>query len=256
MSYSPGVDVPISIFKDQLQMTFTPASGGGNVTTSFVPSQGSTYFYYTLTSASQLISVKYAPDIYSGYLRGFKFNFNFKIVVNKLADFDVSTGVSYLNVYFTDGTYYTVDVSRTTGNSLYFTDALSFREVKQIDSFELKVGFDEFNLANNSCVVKFYPDLSVSQTYFANNDIIDFGADDEEIAGLQDEALGNKEEAAGLLSKDSTPDFTYSAVDIESTDYADSTSFFSSLFENNVISLILPAVIGLVIIKYVLFGRG
>lgn len=256
MSYSPGLDVPISVFKDQLQMTFVSSTGSGSVTTSFVPEQGSNYYYYTLTSASKLISVKYSPDIYSGYLRGFKFNFNFKIVVNKLANFDTSTGVSYLNVYFTDGTYYTVNFSRTSGNFIYFTDVLSFSEVKQIDSFELKVGFDDFKLSNNSCVVKFYPDLAVSQTYFANNDIIDFGADDEEIAGLQDEALGNKEEVSGLLGQDSTPEFTYSSVDIESTDYVESTSFFSSLFENNVISLILPAVIGLVIIKYVLFGRG
>lgn len=256
MSYSPGVNVPISVFKGSLQAKFAPAGGGNNVTAEFGPSLGSNYYQFTLPGVSELFFVKYSPEIYSGYLRGFQFNFNFKIVVNKLAKFDTSTGVSYLNVYFTDGTYYTVDVSRTLGNSIYFTDALSFREVKQIDSFELKVGFDDFKLSNKSCVVSFYPDLSVSQTYFANNDIIDFGADDEEIAGLQEEALGNKEEAAGLISKDSIPDFTYSAVDIEAADYSDSTSFFSSLFENNVISLIIPAIIGLVIIKYVLFGRG
>lgn len=256
MSYSPGFDVPISVFKGSLQAKFSPSGGGSNVTTEFGPSAGSNYYQFTLPGVSELFFVKYSPDIYSGYLRGFKFNFNFKLVVNKLANFDTSTGVSYLNVYFTDGTYYTVDVSRTSGNSIYFADSLSFSEVKQIDSFELKVVFDDFKLSNKSCVVKFYPDLSVSQTYFANNDIIDFGADDEEIAGLQDEALGNKEEAAGLISQDSTPDFTYSAVNIDSTDYANSTSFFSSLFENNVIALILPAVVGLVIIKYVLFGRG
>lgn len=256
MSYSPGVDVPISVFKDWLQITFSPVGGGNNVTASFGPADGKNYYSYTLSGASEVFSIKYSPDIYSGYLRGFKFNFNFKIVVNKLADFDTSTGLSYLNVYFTDGTYYTVDFSRTSGNSIYFTDTLSFNEIKQIDSFELKVSFNDFKLSNTSFVIKFFPDLSVSQAYFANNDIIDFGADDEEIAGLQDEALNNKDEVAGLLGQDSTPDFTYSSVDIDAVEYADSTSFFSSLFENNVISLILPAVIGLVIIKYVLFGRG
>lgn len=255
MSYSPGVDVPISVFKDELQMTFVPT--GGNITTAhFGASQGKNYYYFTVPRVSQLMSVKYNPDIYSGYLRGFKFTFNFKFSVNTKAEFDISTGESYLNAYFTDGTYYTISVSRALSNSLYFTDTLSFSEVKQIDSFELRVGFDNFKLSNQNYVIYLYPDLSVSQTYFSNSDIIDFGADDEEIAGLQDEALNNKDEVSGLLGQDSTPDFTYSSVDIDATEYSDSISFFSSLFENNVISLILPAVIGLVVIKYVLFGRG
>lgn len=255
MSYSPGVDVPISVFKDELLMTFVPT--GGNITTAtFGSSQGQNYYYFTVPRVDKLISIKYNPDIYSGYLRGFRFKFNFKISVSKKVDFDISTGESYLNVHFTDGTYYTIDVSKTSATFLYFADTLSFSEVKQIDSFELRVGFDNFKLSNKEYVIYLYPDLAVSQAYFANNDIIDFGADDEEIAGLQDEALGNKEQVSVLLGQDSTPEFTYSAVDIESTDYVESTSFFSSLFENNVVSLILPAVIGLVIIKYVLFGRG
>lgn len=255
MSYSPSFDVPISVFNDELQITFAPTGGGPNVTASFGSSPGKNYYVYTLPAASKVFSIQYSPDIYSGYLRGFRFNFNFRVSVNTSVEFDISTGGSYLNVYFTDGTYYTLDFSRTLANSIYFRGTLSFSEVKQIDSFELKVGFADFKVPDKY-TIRLYPALSVSQIYSANDDIIDFGADDEEIAGLQDEALGNKEEVSGLLGKDSTPEFTYSAVDIESTDYANSTSFFSSLFENNVIALILPAVIGLVVIKYVLFGRG